>query len=555
MVTVIGEAIALNILSQLTGNCIAIVTNLLVNPTLFKNENNEFLVRLQIQHEILKTIKNTIDTPETQSGLEGSDISWLFKEIMGQIRKLLRTYIKRSGLPSAEKRKLLEASAERFLEQIEAENAFVSLSSHTSRSRSFWTRLVEETSWTIRVRDRNEELVAKVEFWTEQLDRLVSCKIPSMVSRTTSTAVMQRITAVTGNLKRTQLKNKMSALQNTNFPTPTAEPTDLAASRITSLGGNLSLFSLDWWKDRSHLAGTSQRRMAELTTEGRSRSLVIVEFNGRPDNDLPSKSKEIVREDLKLLVRVLRLARENPGMFRVLDCHGWYEAKDHFGLVYKVPAGSQDAECESLTNILLNHTHLKYLAEVENRLNLAKALAWTLFEFHSADWVHESFAPDNILFFIKKDTEAAFIYDWSSPYVVGFSLARMEGGYSGPINEKSVADISPYVHADRQRKDYIKFQKVHDLYSLGVVLLEIGRLGSFLEKRAKKEWSTAQSPDKVKEIMMRKAGALRVHMGNRYTEAVMACLTANEVLSNQDEPDFLTFFLVEVCEKLEEIVI
>jgi hypothetical protein len=131
----------------------------------------------------------------------------------------------------------------------------------------------------------------------------------------------------------------------------------------------------------------------------------------------------------------------------------------------------------------------------------------------------------------------------------------MEGGYSGPIDGKSAADISPYVHPDRQQKEYTKFRKVHDLYSLGVVLLEIGRLGSFLEQRAKKEWSTTRSPDKIREIILRKARALRLHMGNRYTDAVLACLTANEVLSNQNEPDFLTFFLVEVCEKLEEIVI
>jgi hypothetical protein len=50
-------------------------------------------------------------------------------------------------------------------------------------------------------------------------------------------------------------------------------------------------------------------------------------------------------------------------------------------------------------------------------------LAWTLYEFHTADWVHESFTPDNILFFVTKGENSTFCCDWSSPYVVGFSLA------------------------------------------------------------------------------------------------------------------------------------
>jgi hypothetical protein len=51
-------------------------------------------------------------------------------------------------------------------------------------------------------------------------------------------------------------------------------------------------------------------------------------------------------------------------------------------------------------------------------------------------------------------------------------------------------------------------------------------------------------------------GGLKVTMGRRYAESVLACFKVPaEDLSNQDELGFLNYFRLQVCEKLEEIVV
>jgi Prion-inhibition and propagation len=558
----IGESIGVNLVSQLAGGCIVIATRVISNPALYKNENDELHLRLKAQIAKLQAIKDTIDVPQTQNALKGSNLSSIFHEIMSQIHKLLRNYIMQSGLPKQEKLKLLEvSSAEGFLRRVETANTFASLSAHTSRARNFWTRLREETVWTIRGKDKNEELVVKVEFWTDHLDKLVSWTIPSILSRATSEDVIERLNDVTRILDRTSLNNQIMFQSRTSAVLHSdVEATELEATRIISLGkGKNSIFSYGQGLKADELGRAGQREWAEISDEGSCPAVVIVEFKGQSDFylTLTSEGKEQVRVDLNQLVRVLRLARKRPKTFRVLYCHGWYESFDHFGLVYKLPDSSQQDGCECLTNILLNHKFRNCLVEeLENRVNLAKALAWTLFEFHSANWVHKSFTPDNILFCGKKTGNSGFHCDWSSPYVVGFSLARLETGESGTISGGSASDLSPYIHPDRQRKKYTRFQKEHDMYSLGVVLLELGRPGSFMEDRWKQEWASSKSPDKVNEIIVQRVGGLKVTMGRRYAESVLACfkVPADE-LSNQDELGFLNYFRLQVCEKLEEIVV
>jgi hypothetical protein len=45
----------------------------------------------------------------------------------------------------------------------------------------------------------------------------------------------------------------------------------------------------------------------------------------------------VVTEILDRLVRTLRLAAQRQQTFNVLYCKGWFEERDHFGIVYSLP--------------------------------------------------------------------------------------------------------------------------------------------------------------------------------------------------------------------------
>lgn len=307
----------------------------------------------------------------------------------------------------------------------------------------------------------------------------------------------------------------------------------------------------------SELGGIERRQWANFTDTDGTVSRVIVEFKALPHSDnAESAGIEAVKRDLNVLVQTLRIAELKRDAFRVLYCHGWYETLDHFGLVYRLPPSEgQPHVCQSLTNILLCKEQRFLLArELENRLELVKTLAWTMLELHSVNWVHRSFTPNNILLFSHQIGRDVRI-DWRSPYVVGFDLSRSDTGVS---EEKTHGEmelaIRIYTHPQRQSREYMRYQKSHDIYSLGVILLEIGRLESFMDSA----WAgklDKLSPDQLKEMFVRKARAPSSVLGTRFCNAVLTCLTGDFHGSIPDDDDylFLSNFRDEVCEQLSEI--
>lgn len=224
--------------------------------------------------------------------------------------------------------------------------------------------------------------------------------------------------------------------------------------------------------------------------------------------------------------------------------------------MYKLPPSTTpNVPCESLTNILLRKEYTTGLAEdLGNRLKLAKALAWTMLELHSVNWVHRAFNPDNILLFSVQD-DHGIRFDWSAPYVVGFDSSRSDTGISDQqtYGRKELA-IRVYTHPDRQSKEYIRYQKLHDIYSLGVVLLEIGELKSFMatDRVDRLEKSSA---NQLKKLFVHKANALKALMGQRFAKAVVVCLTGQFDVDVPEGDDylFLSSFRDDVCEPLAEI--
>lgn len=94
--------------------------------------------------------------------------------------------------------------------------------------------------------------------------------------------------------------------------------------------------------------------------------------------------------------------------------------------------------------------------------------------------VHESFRSENVLFFPLKEShgdKGRFVpgtqLDLSEPWILGFEFSRPETYFSEGRGDMCLSrDV--YRHPDRQKHPSKVFNKIHDIYALGVVLLEIG---------------------------------------------------------------------------------
>ena len=112
-----------------------------------------------------------------------------------------------------------------------------------------------------------------------------------------------------------------------------------------------------------------------------------------------------------------------------------------------------------------------------------------VFFFHKAQshrrfvQVHESFRSENVLFYPKTSPlgqhppSTGDEVDYSEPWLLGFEYSRPELDFSaGFIDIDPSRDV--YRHPERQGQPQKLFNKLHDIYALGVVLLEIGKLES-----------------------------------------------------------------------------
>lgn len=116
--------------------------------------------------------------------------------------------------------------------------------------------------------------------------------------------------------------------------------------------------------------------------------------------------------------------------------------------------------------------------------------------------------------------------NYPSPWVLGFEFSRPEPFFSlGQADFEPTRDI--YRHPDRQGQPMEMFKKIHDIYALGVVLLEIG-LWEPAVRLEKNMFSMANNPHAVRAQLIKHAQRrLESRVGRKYKEVVLKCLTGD----------------------------
>ncbi|KAJ4200296.1 hypothetical protein FSOLCH5_001774 [Fusarium solani] len=236
--------------------------------------------------------------------------------------------------------------------------------------------------------------------------------------------------------------------------------------------------------------------------------------------DLAKKLHQVNSDDCGLLACYGLVKRRGPGQRKI----------NSLDLVFQVP--QKDATPVTLRERLTKPQAFS-LTEV---LDLSRHLARAVSYVHAYHFVHKNIRPENILLFPKSESNTSL----GSAYLLGFDSFRsvnFQTLFEGDITWEG----NLYRHPGRQGlRAHDKYVMQHDVYSLGVCLLEIGLWASFVQHDGEatpgealgltvedfgKIQETGKPSPFIKDHLVKLAQSkLPMKMGDRYTAVVVTCL-------------------------------
>jgi serine/threonine protein kinase len=196
-------------------------------------------------------------------------------------------------------------------------------------------------------------------------------------------------------------------------------------------------------------------------------------------------------------------------------------------------------------------------------MELARRLATAVFFVHSVGWVHKAIRPENILIFQKtsrgqaqeggkqaaSDHSSSPRWSLGSACLVGFDAGRDDLAETDPgaRNQNSLVD-EIYTHPDRQASAqyHTRHTMSHDIYSLGVVLTEIG-IWTPLENKV--SLGHGNKAPQIQDILANLARETALMMGEKYARLVQMCLRQGDQESGNEG----NRRIMAVLEKLEDL--
>jgi hypothetical protein len=285
---------------------------------------------------------------------------------------------------------------------------------------------------------------------------------------------------------------------------------------------------------------------------GSGSSVIIDTMVCRPDMDSGTVTK-----DVRNLAR--ELTKTDPLSFNLLGCRGVIKREKPWALedslTKDTPALTFDfvfaippflTRPRSLRDLLLHKTKHPFLDE---KVELSKQLANSVAFVHTANFVHKNIRPETILVFDQESSETC------AAFLVGFEVFRMADGRSYGYRDTSwEKNIYHYPFQQGLTQEYYVMQ--HDIYTLGVCLLEIGLWESFVVTDQEGgdprpghgiDFSSAlcimdefKRALHIKDLLITAAQEkLPVAVGSRYSNVVVSCLTCldkdNQGLGDESE--------------------
>ena len=262
--------------------------------------------------------------------------------------------------------------------------------------------------------------------------------------------------------------------------------------------------------------------------------------------DEHQSSEEVLEMKARIGLLATVLEASKPESFRCLQLYDWNHEERRRRFVYHfVIPDEYKKKSITLHDAIMTLEH-QSRPTLEERLTMAYNIAKAVAQWHRVDWVHQSISSHNVIFLKPISGHLSDRWDFSAPLLHGFDFARPNAKPSiGRYVENIALDI--YRHPDRQGDARDGHKKEHDLYSLGVVLLEVGLWQSsrvLVEYLTQKRQNTPVKEGEMIKVERKDVGvwmadavknSLAYHVGSDYRDAVRTCLTSDFGVIQDDE--------------------
>ena len=313
------------------------------------------------------------------------------------------------------------------------------------------------------------------------------------------------------------------------------------------------------------LATISISQLTIRSTRKVQRQPVLVELKEYASNEVDDDELETLQEvqdfdETQVHQLASMLASADQASLHTLPLKGYLrqnitDRSRRYAFVYDFPKSASEITPTSLHEMISSSEPSARLS-LPARFLIARTIATTLGTLHADGWVHKSIRSHNFIFFRPTGANSGF----TEPYLIGFEYSRLETDESESTWDDD-AGKNFYRHPERQGPPLVTFTKRHDIYALGLVLLEIGlwrTLSDIWEdSRDRIQKRTGKIPPLNRwlnvEYFMEAAKHNLAHtMGEAYAKAVMTCLELRRDETNQEyEERQATAFYVNVLRNLD----
>ncbi|KAH6894462.1 hypothetical protein B0T10DRAFT_545974 [Thelonectria olida] len=291
----------------------------------------------------------------------------------------------------------------------------------------------------------------------------------------------------------------------------------------------------------------------------RPRILIEYKKSGAASIDDSEVSKtSITRETYApQLAQLLRAAGSHGFRTLRLNAYAWNLHQEKCAFLFDYPENAGSKQPQSLHDLIMNpEREPSFKLDLKQRFYVAHTIAQSIGSFHSDGWLHKSIRAHAIKFFSNRDEDGM---DFTRPYLTDFEMSRPVTATTRLLPHAVDVEHDVYRHPQRYGLPRLSFSKIHDIYSLGVVLLEIGLWQTAREMHddlVEGYYGGVQPTEGVpgnliREAFLREAKTRLAHrMGASYEEAVVTCLSG-DLGDRLLDADFAGEFQRRVVEKVD----
>ncbi|RTE76737.1 hypothetical protein BHE90_008811 [Fusarium euwallaceae] len=224
-------------------------------------------------------------------------------------------------------------------------------------------------------------------------------------------------------------------------------------------------------------ARNQSRMVAKYTSEGSGQKFVWVEWK--------SYTKELSRDgsgplEMDISSTALEQSAQLASLlacpkledFHVPHCFGYFLEKDNrgrtsrLGWVFKIPDSEYGSHAPRSLHWLFSNVARPPLSD---RVSIACKLTTSLMYLHSVNWLHKAIRSDNVVFYWDGTRP-----NLEQPILAGFEYARHDAhDISERPDPNPTWDIYRWPSIQGEAPAAVRSRKIFDIYSLGLVLMEI----------------------------------------------------------------------------------